>query len=121
MIYCISKELEVSGCHHLNLSYESKCTHLHGHNWKITVFLATDKLNQDGMVIDYNDIKKTIHDYLDHGNMNELLPFNPTAENIAAWVVQQFAECYKCIVVESEKNVAQAYDDHFPIPSQYLL
>jgi 6-pyruvoyltetrahydropterin/6-carboxytetrahydropterin synthase len=121
MIYCISKQMEVAGSHQLNLSYESKCSRLHGHNWLITVFLASSELNADGMVVDFKYIKKTIHGYLDHGNFNELLPFNPTAENIAAWVVMKFPECYKAIVKESGGNVAQAYDDHFPIEPEYLL
>lgn len=120
MIYSVSKEMEVAGCHRLNLSYESKCQNLHGHNWKITVFLADDKVNDDGMVMDFKHIKNAIHGYLDHGNFNELLSFNPTAENIASWIVQQFDKCYKCIVVESEKNVAQAYDENFPINPVFL-
>jgi 6-pyruvoyltetrahydropterin/6-carboxytetrahydropterin synthase len=121
MIYCISKQLEIAGCHHLQLSYESKCQRVHGHNWLVTVFLAASELNADGMVVDYNHIKHVIHDYLDHGDFNELLPFNPTAENIARWVVDQLPQCYKCVVVESEKNVAQAYDEQFPIDPKYLL
>lgn len=44
--------------------------------------------------------------YLDHGNFNKLLPFNPTAENIARWIVEQIPECYKATVQESEGNVA---------------
>ncbi len=120
MIYSVAKEMEVAGCHHLKLSYESKCENLHGHNWKITVFLADNEVNEDGMVMDFKHIKEKVHGYLDHGNFNDLLPFNPTAENIAAWIVAQFPKCYKCIVVESEKNVAQAYDDNFPIDAKYL-
>lgn len=113
--------MEVAGCHQLTLSYESKCTRMHGHNWLITVFLATEQLNGEGMVLDYKFIKDKIHDYLDHGNMNELLPFNPTAENIAQWVVEQFPQCYKAIVQESNDNIAQVYDDDFPIDAKYLL
>ena len=121
MIYCISKKMDVAGSHQLSLPYSSKCSRLHGHNWTITVFLASTEVNESGMVTDYSTIKKAIHGYLDHGNLNELLPFNPTAENIAAWVVQQFPMCYKAIVEESFGNVAQAYDDAFPIDAKYLL
>ena len=113
--------MEVAGCHQLSLPYESKCSRLHGHNWVITVFLASAELNADGMVVDFKHIKESIHGYLDHSNFNDLLPFNPTAENIAAWVVKKFPECYKAIVRESDGNVAQAYDDHFPIEPEYLM
>ena len=113
--------MEVAGSHQLSLSYESKCSRLHGHNWHITVFLASTSLNADGMVVDFTHIKESIKGYLDHGNFNDLLPFNPTAENIATWVVEQFPECYKAIVRESDGNIAQAYDDHFPIDPKFLI
>ena len=113
--------MEVAGCHQLRLPYESKCTRMHGHNWTITVFLASSELNAEGMVVDFTHVKKAIHGYLDHGCLNELLDFNPTAENIAQWVVEQFPQCYKAIVAESGGNTAQAYDDHFPIEPEYLL
>ena len=108
MIYKVLKRMEIAGSHSLKLSYESKCQNLHGHNWIITVHCAAKVLNEDGMICDFKHIKDRIHGYLDHGNLNELLPFNPTAENIAAWVVRQFPECYKATVQVSEGNIATA-------------
>ena len=105
-MYYVSKRLEIAACHHLTLGYESKCEHLHGHNWIITVFCKAQTLNADGMVVDFKKIKEKIHGFLDHGNLNELLPFNPTAENIARWVTEQIPECYKAQVQESEGNIA---------------
>lgn len=98
--------MEVAGSHSLKLSYESKCKNLHGHNWIITVFCRASQLNADGMVCDFKHIKNKIHDKLDHGNLNEILPFNPTAENIAKWIVDSIPECYKASVQESEGNTA---------------
>ena len=48
MIYFISKKLEISAAHSLTLSYESKCSNLHGHNWEIELFFVGKELNQDG-------------------------------------------------------------------------
>ena len=105
-MYYVSKRMEIAACHKLNLSYESKCANLHGHNLIVTVYCKAKEPNKDGMVMDFKHIKQKIHGYLDHGNLNELLPFNPTAENIAEWIVAQFPECYKAKVQESEGNIA---------------
>lgn len=98
--------MEISACHHLVLDYESKCQRTHGHNWLITVYARAKELNQNGMVCDFTEVKRRIHGYLDHGDLNALLPFNPTAENIARWCADQIPECYKVTVQESEGNIA---------------
>ena len=112
MIYSVSKRMEIAGAHKLNLSYESKCSNVHGHNWIVTVYCAAAKLNADGMVCDFKHIKNAIHGKLDHGFLNELLPFNPTAENIAAWIVKEIPQCYKAVVQESEGNIACAINEN---------
>lgn len=105
-MYTVIKKLEISASHSLKLSYESKCEHLHGHNWIITIYCRSRELNQDGMVIDFTHIKEKINNQLDHKNLNDILPFNTTAENMAKWICDQVPHCFKVEVQESESNVA---------------
>ncbi len=105
-MYTVIKRMEISASHSLNLSYPSKCENLHGHNWIITVFCRSAQLNDDGMVVDFTGIKDQIKGKLDHKHLNEVLPFNPTAENIARWICEQIPHCVKVEVCESEGNMA---------------
>ena len=105
-MYYVKKRIEISAAHRLNLSYESKCNQLHGHNWIITVECKSKELNADGMVVDFTIIKRTIKELLDHKVINEVVDFNPTAEQMARWIVEQIPNCYRCEVQESEGNIA---------------
>lgn len=58
------------------------------------------------MVCDFTHIKKLVHDKLDHQFLNDVVSFNPTAENIAKWICEQVPNCIKVSVQESEGNIA---------------
>lgn len=122
-VFRIQKRMEIAGSHCLELPYESKCQNIHGHNWIIHVICETERLTEYGMVIDFTDIKKHIHDALDHKNLNDVFSFNPTAENIAEWICGKINEiiiisndydvtckCVEVEVQESEGNIATYYN-----------
>ncbi len=105
-MYYVQKTMEIAGSHRLTLDYESKCSQIHGHNWTVTVYCKSEALDHNGMVCDFMLVKKLIHDRLDHQHLNDILPFNPTAENIAKWICGQIPNCYKVSVQESQGNIA---------------
>ncbi|MBQ1724920.1 MAG: 6-carboxytetrahydropterin synthase QueD [Muribaculaceae bacterium] len=113
-MYFVQKTLEISSSHQLYLDYESKCENLHGHNWIVTVYCASDELDSNGMVVDFTEIKRLVHAHLDHQNLNEVLKFNPTAENIARWIVDTVPHCYRADVRESQANLACYVKDDAP-------
>lgn len=110
-MYTVIKRLEISAAHSLSLTYESKCSNLHGHNWIVTVYCRAKELDENGMVTDFSHIKQNIQGQLDHKNLNEVLSFNPTAENIARWICEQIPACYKVEVQESEGNMVIYEED----------
>jgi 6-pyruvoyltetrahydropterin/6-carboxytetrahydropterin synthase len=103
--------------------HESKCKHLHGHRYRLTVSVSgpikADDSPEHGMVIDFGRVKEAlmvIHDEYDHRflvgqddpllpEMSSLLgivvlPVQPTAENIAQIAFDRLGEILSPLVVE---------------------
>lgn len=111
-MYKVKKRLEISAAHRLELDYESKCTNLHGHNWIVDVYLKSETLNSSGMIMDFTHIKKKIIDKFDHKIINDVVDFNPTAENLAKHICDELAPfCYRVDVQESTDNIASYEKD----------
>lgn len=104
-MFTVTKRMTVSGAHKLNLDYPSKCSNLHGHNWVITVTLKRKELDKNGMVYDFTKIKEIVNK-LDHVFINNVVDFNPTAENIARFLCHIIPYCVKVTVQETEGNEA---------------
>ena len=112
-MYTIRKTLSVSAAHSLNLTYESKCEQVHGHNWKIATTVAGNELNEDGMLMDFSHIKKLVNSKFDHSNLNNFME-QPTAENICKYIFDSLSKhlegsgifCVKIEVEESEGSYA---------------
>jgi 6-pyruvoyltetrahydropterin/6-carboxytetrahydropterin synthase len=87
---------EIAAAHFLR-GYPGKCRDLHGHTWKVEVFLLRGDLDGLGMVRDFADLKKGFREFLDrfdHKCLNDLEYFqavNPTAENIAKYIFESYA------------------------------
>ncbi len=64
MTTTIYKEVQIDASHRL-LYYKGKCANLHGHRWKIEVWMEGEPDKKTGILIDYNSIKNVIGKY-DH-------------------------------------------------------
>lgn len=93
----VTVERDFASAHALR-NYKGACENVHGHNWKVQVVIAGEKLDEAGMLIDFLDVKHMLDAIvarLDHRFLNEVPPFdaiNPSAENLAGHLFEKLAE-----------------------------
>lgn len=121
---------------HRVYGHESKCSHLHGHNYRIHLTVE-GVLDSVGRVLDFSIIKTRffnwIEDQWDHKFLVYeedtlakglrstdplgvvLVPFNPTAENMASYLVEKLnsmceteVKVIECRIEETRKCSATA-------------
>jgi len=118
MMYRLRVETQFDAAHKM-IGYEGKCSRLHGHTWKVEVFVVGEKLNEIGVLFDFNVIKeklKEITEKLDHSFLNDFKEIgNPTCENIAKYIFENLknlpnAKMEKVRVWESPKSYAEYFE-----------
>ena len=105
----ISRYHDISAGHRV-VGHENKCSHLHGHNFRVHFTVTAEALDDIGRVIDFSVIKAQLCDWLEtHWDHRFLMyeadelriplqkiaskdivscPFNPTAENMAQYLCE---------------------------------
>ena len=105
---------------HFLTNYEGKCKNIHGHRWRVILSITGE--DDNGMVVDFNIIKKDLKelcDYFDHSfivekdslkkelfdMLNEefllrVVPFRTTAENFSKYFYDELSKKYNVVEVE---------------------
>ena len=117
-MYGLKTEVSFDSAHFLT-DYYGKCENLHGHRWRVVVWLEADGLQEEGtmrdMVLDFGVFKRAVRglaEELDHTFLVEegslapatlaaleaegfsltVLPFRTTAENLARYFCERLAD-----------------------------
>lgn len=100
-----------SAAHYLE-EYKGKCEKVHGHTFQVEVEIAVRELDRTGIGFDFAVVKKTLAATLpDHTLLNEVFPFNPSAENIARHLYGELKRTYpvKSVTVWESEDAAATY------------
>jgi 6-pyruvoyltetrahydropterin/6-carboxytetrahydropterin synthase len=117
-MYKITKRFDFCASHQLTgLPEGHQCGRLHGHNYSVTVHLFGE-LDKVGFIRDYGElsvVKNFIDTNVEHRHLNDVVDFNPTAENLAKWfydVLKPFIpELNSVAVKETDKTQAMYVDE----------
>jgi 6-pyruvoyltetrahydropterin/6-carboxytetrahydropterin synthase len=92
--FSVFKDFRFAAAHQIP-GHRGGCENLHGHSYRVRVWVRASALDALGMVVDFADLKAAMEEVVgpfDHAFLNEVPPFdqrNPTAELLAQHV---FAE-----------------------------
>ena len=96
-MYHLMIKKSFAAAHNL-INYQGDCENLHGHNWRVEVTVAAQKLDDAGLGIDFKILKKEtnrILDELDHKYLNDLEAFktdSPSSENISRYLYESLSD-----------------------------
>ena len=104
-MYQVRVEAEFSAAHFLS-HYHGKCEKLHGHNYRVRLWLKGEKLDSGGMLADFSLLKKALNEaiaVLDHSNLNDMEIFqnDPSAERIAKFIFDAVKEKFPALGIDT--------------------
>ncbi len=109
-MFTVRVEADFAAAHFLS-HYHGKCEHLHGHNYKVRLWVKGDNLDEGGMLVDFGILKKVLRHIatgLDHSNLNDFPVFenDPSAERIAKYIYDEAEKLFLSMNVDPEKLYA---------------
>lgn len=69
-----------------------QCHRLHGHTYEVRIYLRAPQLNHACVVVDFgelNPLREALLQKFDHEFLNDQVPFEPTAEMLAAYIFER--------------------------------
>lgn len=107
---------DFAAAHQLKM-VSKKCENLHGHNWKIEVCVRGETLKEEGVLVDFGELKQYVSEImksLDHKFLNDLSYFdadNPSSENIAVYIAEQLKKLINDSTITVSSVTAWESDD----------
>lgn len=70
-LYELHKDMNFAAAHFVPTAEAGKCSKVHGHTYYVDITVVGDELNDSGFLINFQQIKKLVHDRYDHSLMND--------------------------------------------------
>jgi len=99
---------------HFLKEYRGKCERIHGHTFQVEAVIEADELDKTGIGIDFALIKAKLAEILpDHTLLNDIFPFNPSAENLARHFFLELKKHFpvKAVTVWESEDASATYTE----------
>jgi len=99
---------------HFLKEYRGKCEKVHGHTFQVEAVIEVHELDSSGISIDFALIKARLTEILpDHTLLNDIFPFNPSAENLARHFFLELKKRFpvKAVTVWESEDASATYTE----------
>ena len=128
MSFSVCKDFRFAAAHQIR-GHRGGCENLHGHSYRVRVWVGARELDALGMVLDFADLKRVMEEVLgpfDHRFLNEVPPFderNTTAELLAQHFFAELRArlddgrvCVERVEVWESESAGAVYEDATAAP-----
>lgn len=70
-LYELNKDMNFAAAHYVPSTEAGACAKMHGHTYFVNVTIAGDELDESGFLVNFQAIKKLVHNRYDHTLMND--------------------------------------------------
>ena len=108
----LTVEREFCAAHAITMAGQREQTH--GHNWRVRIGVAGDKLDADGLLCDFHLVERALDSVvgrLHNRNLNDTPPFdrlNPTAEQVARYIAESVSTALPRSIAVAHASVTEA-------------
>lgn len=87
----LNKDMHFAAAHFIPDERAGKCAFTHGHTYFVNLTIVGEQLDEMGMLVNFSDLKKIVHDKYDHQLLNNFPEYErraPSTEEVSRQICQ---------------------------------
>lgn len=96
--YELNKDMNFAAAHFINHESAGKCQNVHGHTYFANVTIVGNELQDNGFLVNFQELKQLVHGEYDHTLMNDNSEFSdeqPSTEVVAKTIYKNIEQALK--------------------------
>lgn len=96
--YELNKDMNFAAAHFINYESAGKCQNVHGHTYFANVTIVGNELQDDGFLVNFQELKQIVHGKYDHtlmNNSNDFTDEEPSTEVVAKTIYKNIEQALK--------------------------